>query len=273
MRVFDIHTHIFPDKIAARTVESIGKASNLVPSYDGTRRGLEKALQSAGIDGALNCPIATKPDQVASINNWASDQNRWPILSLGSVHPEFPDLHHCIQRVHEAGLRGIKVHPEYQQFALDDPRMTTVWEACHAHRLIVMLHSGADIAFAPPFRSTPDTVAALISKYPGMQLIAAHFGGWEMWDAVENELLGKRLYLDTSFTLGRLPDETVVRLMRKHGVDKVLFGTDAPWRDQKADLEHFLRLPLTHEEQQAILWDNAAALLRLPEGRRPESNT
>ena len=260
-KVFDVHTHIFPDKIAERTVRSIGEASSLQPSYNGTRDGLVQAMAKAGIAGALNCPIATKPEQVESITAWAARQNRWPVLSLASIHPDYPNKRQFFQELESCGLCGIKVHPEYQNFRLDDPRMTPVWEECNRRKLIVMLHPGADIAFTAPFHSEPKAVAELIAQYPDMRLIAAHFGGWEMWDQVASVLIGKDVYLDTSFTLGRLPDDDLIRLIRRHGIGKILYGTDAPWRDQAADLEYFLKLPLTTKERDAILWENAAALL------------
>ncbi|MFO7821930.1 MAG: amidohydrolase family protein [Lentisphaeria bacterium] len=264
MKVFDIHTHIFPDKIAERTVQSLGEASGLTPSYNGTRAGLQQALQEAGLSGALNCPIATKPEQVDSITAWASRENRWPILSLGSIHPDYEDITGFFANLIKSGLPGIKLHPEYQHFELDDPRLVPIWEECNKRRLTVMLHTGADIAFTPPFHSGPEAVAALVDRYPDIKLIAAHFGGWEMWEKVEKWLLGKGVYLDTSFTLGRLSDADFVRMIREHGTERVLYGTDAPWRNQKADLEHFLRLPLSSTEKQQILWDNARWLLPLP---------
>ncbi len=264
MRVFDVHTHIFPDAIAARVVAQLGEHSGVKPWYDGSRNGLLASMRQAGIEAALNCPIATRADQVPSVNRWAITQNVWPLLSLGSVHPDCADNPGELQRLADAGLRGIKLHPEYQGFALDDPRMDTAWAACEARRLLVFVHAGEDIGFEPPAHSTPRQFRDLARRYPEMPLVAAHFGGWRQWPDVERDLIGEPVYIDLSFLFGMLPDADIVRLTRRHGVRRVLFGTDAPWRDQQTELETFLRLPFTPAEQQCMLWDNAAELVGFP---------
>ncbi len=258
--VFDCHVHIFPDKIAEATVAALGKEADITPFYDGTREGLRKSMADAGIAIALNCPIATRPEQVGSINRWAATQNFSPIFSLGTTHPDCPNQAEILADIRDAGLRGIKLHPEYQQFMLGEARLDPVWKACEELGLTVLLHTGADIAFEPPFRSNPAAVRDLLRRYPRLTVIAAHFGSWDMWDAVERDLIGSPCYLDISFTLGMLPDDKMVELIRAHGISRVLFGTDAPWRSQKKDLEYFLRLPLAAAEQRLILWDNSARL-------------
>lgn len=220
-------------------------------------------MRAAGIAGALNCPIATKPEQVESINRWSTGQHRWPMLSLGTIHPDTPGPERVLAGVRAAGLPGIKLHPEYQSFHLDDPRLTPIWQACAELGLIVLMHCGADIAFDPPYHSTPASIAALLDQHPNLTLVAAHFGGWKMWDAVARDLVGRRFFMDVSFTDGYMSDSEVVALSRRHGVERVLFGSDAPWRDQAADLRAFERLGFTAAERRRILWDNAAALFGL----------
>ena len=260
MKAFDMHVHIFPDKIARQTVAALGEDGNVKPTYDGSRAGLLQSMASAGIDGALNCPIATRPDQVESINRWAAAQNVWPVLSLGTVHPDCRDMPRVLQGVRESGLSGIKLHPEYQAFTLDDPRVQSVWRHCVEFDLAIVLHCGEDIAFDPPYHSAPDTIRACIERHPGLKLVATHFGSWMMWDEVETELIGKPVYLDVSFAFEYVADERLVRLSRQHGIEWVLFGTDAPWREQKADLAYFHSLPFTDAEKEQILWHNSARL-------------
>ena len=246
MRVFDAHVHVFPDHIAGRTVEAMGRLAGIVPAFDGTRAGLLASMEHAGITAALNCPVATKPEQVESINRWAAEQ-AWPVISLGTVHPDYADIPGALRAVAGAGLHGIKLHPEFQEFALDDARLGPVWRGCADLGLVVFLHCGGDIAFPPPYRSSPAGVRAVLDAYPPLRLVAAHFGSWRMWDAVERELIGRDVCLDLSYTLGDLADKRLVTLARRHGVDRVMFGTDAPWRDQAAELERFLLLPFTPE--------------------------
>ncbi len=261
MPIFDIHTHIFPDSIAERTVEKVAAASGITPSYNGTRCGLLESMAAAGIDAALNCPIATDPKQVDSIISWASKNNQWPVFSLGSVHPDTENPEIALREVKAAGLAGIKLHPEYQEFTLEDPRLVPIWELCQEMRLLIMLHAGADVAFSPPYRSAPRAILDLLNKYPGLRLIAAHGGSWNMWDEVIDVLAGAPVWIDTSFVFGLMEDEKFMRLLSQHGDDKVLFGTDAPWRSQVEDARHFDQLPLTPEQRRAVLWDNAATLL------------
>jgi hypothetical protein len=265
MPVFDCHVHVFPDAIAARAVAHIAAAAgNLPVAYDGSRAGLEACLRAAGIDGALNCPIATRPEQVESINRWAADQNRWPMLSLGTMHPRYAEPVAELERVRGAGLPGIKMHPEYQEFGVRDAALQPIWECCQELDLLVLLHPGEDIAFPPPCRVRPCDLRWLVERYPRLRVIAAHFGGWRLWDEVERDLIGAPLFLDLSFLSDYLPAARLVGLARRHGIGRVLFATDAPWRNPGADLAACRALPFTAAEQGAILWDNAARLLSLP---------
>ncbi len=260
IKVFDSHTHIFPDKIAARTVAELGRKAGIKAAYDGTREGLLCSMRAASIDGALNCPVATVPEQVDSINRWSASQNCWPIISLGAIHPDSPRPEKVLEGIRNLGLPGIKMHPEYQGFTLSDPRVQPIWSACAALGLVVVLHCGADLGFSPPYHSSPAQIRSLIGNHPNLKLVAAHFGSWRMWEAVEVELIGCPLYLDLSFTLGLLPDEKVLELVRRHDPERVLFGTDTPWRNQTEELDYFQQLPFTSAEKERILWQNAAKL-------------
>lgn len=272
MPIFDCHTHVFPDAIAQAAVTAIGKAANLVPDYDGTRAGLIARLHDAGYDAALNCPVATRPEQVRSINDWAAGANEWPMLCMGSIHPDFPQPAAELERLHSLGLLGVKLHPEYQRFTLDDPRMEPVWDTCAGLGLPILVHAGEDVGLPAPYRTTPRAFAELVARVPGLTVIAAHLGGYRQWDEVEACLAGTPVYLDTAYSLGDLPDEQFVRIVRAHGVHRVLYGTDAPWQNQRAYLDRFTALPFTDRERRWMLWDNAAELfgLQLPGASEPE---
>lgn len=264
MKLFDIHAHIFPDAIAERVVNELGEKDGVPPTYNGTRAGLLAAMQKAGITAALNCPVATRVEQVASINNWAVKQNLWPVLSLGGVHPAQPDPAAVLRRLKVLGLPGIKLHPEYQEFYPDEERLDVIWRTCVDLGLLVVLHCGEDIGFPPPYHGLPARVATVVRRFPGLKLVAAHLGGWRLWDEVEQHLLGLPVCWDISFTNSFIPDARLVALVRRHGVERVLFGSDGPWRDLLLDADWFRSLPFTPAEQQAIGWGNAARLLALP---------
>ncbi len=261
--VFDAHVHVFPEKIAADTVAELGRRGGITPSFDGTCKGLEKSMKATGIKAALNCPVATRPEQAASINEWAGHLC-WPVLSLGSVHPDNDAPVDVVRDVADKGLNGLKLHAEYQQFDLLDPRLYPVWEECQKMHFPVLLHTGADVAFPPPYGSPPKTVYQLHRMYPELPLIAAHLGGWHMWDEAEEYLIGHTdIYLDTAYVLQCMSASRAADLVRRHGVERVLFGSDAPWADQHRTLALFADLGLTRHEQEQILWKNARQLFRV----------
>jgi predicted TIM-barrel fold metal-dependent hydrolase len=261
--VFDFHVHLYPDHLAAKAVGHLAQRFGNPPAFDGTVAGMKADLAASGIWGALNLPVATKPDQVDSINAWAATNNRRPVFSLATVHPDTEDIPGVLAAAKASGFRGIKLHPEYQAFTLDDPRMAPAWRACEELGLFVFLHAGGERVFKAPYHSTPTTIAALLARQPRLTVVAAHLGGFQMWDESEQVLVGKNLYLDLSHTLFWMPEEQIVRMVRNHGADKVVFGSDAPWQVPATVLGAFLRLPFTPDEQKRILWDNAARLLNL----------
>lgn len=267
--VFDSHAHVFPDAIGPRVVVQLAGRLRDPASYNGTEAGLRAKLAEAGIAGALNAPVATRPDQVVSINDWAAARNAWPMLCLGAIHPDFPNVEAELRRVRDLGLRGVKLHPEYQSFGPEEPRLAPIWRTCRDLGLVVLLHTGNDWLFEPPCRAAPAVTARVLRAWPGLVLIAAHFGGFQLWDDVERELVGLPVYLDTSFAVGYMPDEQFLRMVRRHGPERVLFGSDAPWQDQPATLARFLTLPLTEVERRAMLWDNARRLLDFPDLPKP----
>jgi len=274
--VFDFHVHLYPDPLAQQAVGQLAHRFGNAPAFDGTVEGMKLNLAESGIFGSLNLPVATKPSQVDSINDWAAANNQGKIYSLATVHPDTPDIPGTLAAARAAGFKGVKLHPEYQAFTLDDPRLIPVWETCCGLGLFIFLHAGGERVFTPPFHTSPSSIAALIARYPGLTLVAAHLGGFQMWDESEEVLIGKKLYLDLSHTFFWMSDEQIVRMVRKHGADKILFGSDAPWQTPARVLDAFLAQSFTKAEQRQILWENAARLLDLPNPIRetvPHINT
>jgi len=264
MNVFDFHVHLYPVSLAPKVVPALAARFGNPASFDGTRDGLLALMsENPAFTGALNLPVATRPDQVVSVNNHAIATNQRPVFSLGSIHPDFPNSAAELKRIRDAGLRGIKLHPEYQQFTLDDPRMSPVWDACRDLGLAAMLHAGGERVFTAPYRTCPARFAAFLDAWPGLTVVAAHLGGFQMWDEAEAFLVGRDIYLDLSHTLNFCPTAQLLRILQKHPADRLLFGTDAPWQDPAQILADFLRLPLAPPLQSAILHHNAARLLAL----------
>jgi hypothetical protein len=261
--IIDVHTHAFPDTVAAKAVPQLSQASGFTVHHAGTLGSLRDCLGHAGVSMAVVQPIATKPAQVRSINDWAMENAGDNIRFFATLHPDFAQYRDELRRVRREcpAIRGIKLHPNYQDFHPDDPRLRPMFQACAAEDFLVLFHAGHDAAFveAP---GSPDRIARLLDAVPDLRVICAHFGGWKLWDDVETHLLGRpNVYLETSFTIGYLPGDRMREMARRHGVERVLFGSDSPWRDQAADLAALGRMGFNADELDGILGRNAASLL------------
>lgn len=261
MRIIDTHTHIWPDALAPHAVASVGALGEITHCYDGTVDGLVASMDRAGIDTSIVLPVATKAGQVETINDFSISLLDHPrLVPFASMHPDYADPAAELARVAAAGIKGFKMHPEYQAFELDDPRMAPVYQAAIDLDLTLFFHSGGDVAFTS-VRGTPDASARLLDAWPGLHAVLAHMGGFRQWHAVTGRLAGRDVYFDTSYTLGHLPDEEFVALVREHGVERVMFGSDGPWTNSTAQLAHLRRLGFTPEELDAILGGNAERFL------------
>lgn len=262
-QTIDFHIHAFPDKIAEKTLSVLSKISNTQPCTNGTISNTVSFLNDCKIDAAVLMQIATKPSQQTTVNNWAlSVQNEYPnIFCFGSVHPDAPDAIEELYRIREIGLKGVKLHPDYQDFFINDEKMFPIYETISKLKLPCTFHTGYD-PFSPNVVHAPaKAVAEICSLFPDMTIIAAHMGGMNRYDDAETYLVGKNLYLDTSMSYAFCSQEQFTRMIRKHGAGKVLFATDCPWGNGKNDLKLINKLGLTEEETELILHKNAEKLL------------
>ena len=283
--IVDIHTHTFPGKIAARTVDKLQSMSHTHPFTDGTTEKLRASMNEAGIDYSLVLPVATNAHQVPHVNDASISLNETSatsgILSFGCMHPDYPDWKAELARLAENRVHGIKLHPVYQEVNFDDDRFLRILNRCAELGLIVLTHAGRDVGFpAAADYVSPERIANAMRQTDGVTLICAHMGGWRQWDTVERLLPETGVYIDSSFSLGsmvsngdgyyqtpeslKLLDETAfIRLVRAFGAERVLFGTDSPWGAQAESLRRLRALPFSPEELDAILGRNAACLLKL----------
>lgn len=261
MTVIDIHTHIFPDRVAGPAMASLEAESPITPVFDGTLAGLLAAMDRGGIERAATQPVATRPSAVRSINDWAASIAGERIAPFGAMHPDLEDPGAEAARMAELGLPGFKMHPEFQRFRPDDfARMAPIYEAAVEHGLILFFHAGLDIAI-PTCNSTPQIFARVNDGWPQLTLVLAHLGGWKQWDDVLKHLVGRELYLDTSFALGYTTEEQVLDIIAAHGHERIVFGSDAPWADGGGEAERIRALGLAPAVLDAVLWRNAARLL------------
>ncbi len=262
MSAIDVHAHAFPDKIAERAMQKLQTQGRITARGDGTIQGLLASMDRADIDVSVVCAIATKPDQTEGILKWCRKIHSDRIEPLASVHPDDPDAARWVARIAEAGLAGIKLHPMYQEFVTDEPRMDPIYAAAAEEGLLVVCHCGFDFAFPmDDDRASPTRYAHVADKFPDLRLVCTHLGGWRAWAEVEKSLLGRNVYLETSFSLADLGPARATDLMRRHGMDRVLFGTDWPWNDQGESLKALREVGLTEREISRITFRNAADLL------------
>lgn len=266
MNVTDFHTHAFPDSLADRAIASLeagAEGSGFRAFHDGRVSGLLASMDAAGIDRSVICPIATKPEQFDGILAWCRSIGSERIVPFGSLHPKSPRAIEQVAAIGAAGLAGIKLHPMYQEFAIDAPELDPLYAAIAERGLLLVQHCGDDVAYPGSDLATPQRIAAMMGRHPTLRLVATHLGGWNVWDEVRQHVLGLpgEVYLETSFAPTMLPPDEAVAMIRTHGADRVLFGTDSPWNAQDAELAALRALPLTSGERVAIEAGNAARLL------------
>ena len=262
----DFHTHAFNDVIAERAIKKLLSVEPSLVNYtDGTIADLVAKLKEWGTDIGVLLPIATKPSQQTVINDWASEvQKKYPsIISFGSVHPRADDVFEELERIKALGLRGIKFHPDYQDFFIDDEDIFPVYEKCAELKLVVIFHGGYDPLSPELIHTMPDASLRAHKAVPDMTMVLAHFGGMYKWDDVEKYLVGEDIYFDTAFVGGEISDEQYERIIKAHGADKVLLGSDCPWQKTSKEVEFIERLNLTAEEKELIYFKNAKRLLMI----------
>lgn len=261
MKIIDIHAHIYPQKIAEKASEAIGNFYDIPMSYDGTVPTLLGAGKKAGIDLFVVHSVATEAKQVESINDFiaqTANESAGRIIGFATMHPDYEHIDKEIDRIDSLGLKGVKIHPDFQKFCIDSTEAFRIYEVIEG-RLPILIHTG-DYRYN---YSKPKSVLNALKRFPKLQVIGAHFGGWSEWEEGCETLAGSTAYVDTSSSLYALKPEQANRLIHKIGVDHVLFGTDYPMWDPAEELERLGQVGLTEEETEKILHLNAERLLGL----------
>ncbi len=337
--IIDFHTHTFPDRLAERAVGALAESAKIHNYLDGTAKDLRRSMAEAGVDYSVLLPVATKPGQQEPINRLALEINQHSpetgLISFGGIHPDNQDYRRILQNLAENGVKGIKLHPVFQQTFLDDIRYLRIISCACEQEMIVLVHAGYDISHPHCEYSTVPHITAMLDTLKPPKLVLAHMGGWNNWLEAEDRLAGRDVWLDTSFSLlplrhtphradvadsspahnrinlnttgevnrcqsecssgnypdtdperpqrphvtglsrpdrqdGKnpdtelhLPQEAFLRLVRKHGAGRILFGSDSPWGGQAETISYLKEAGLTPGELDAILGGNAAKLLGL----------
>lgn len=262
MNIIDFHTHAFPDQLAATALEQLHSNSGDYRAYhDGTIRGLLRSMDQAGIDKSVVVSIATNPKQVPKITDWASKIRSERIIPFSSIHPQFDDFESELDRIKKIGLPGIKLHPMYQDFVIDDPALFPIYRAIAERDLICLFHAGWDVAFPGNDQAAPSRILKLHQAIPDLKIVAAHLGGWQVWPEVTRYLLGLPIYLETSFSIQEAKPSIFRQILNNHPPEYFIFGTDSPWLDQKEELDAWKALDIPDDFKKKIFYFNAIRLL------------
>lgn len=263
MQYIDFHVHAFADKIAPRTIASLAACARTEPFTNGTLAETEDAMRRWGVDGIVLLSIATKPSQHLVCNNWAASVKSDRIFPFGSIHPDGEDVFAELERIKALGLYGIKLHPDYQHFYVDEPRMLPIYRKCAELGLPIIFHAGLDPVSPSDVHCTPDRAAAILEKCPETTMILAHLGGNGMWDEVEEKLAGKfgNLWMDTALAGSFIGEEQLARIIEKHGADRILLASDCPWDSTGKTIEKIRRLGLSAGDEEKLFSGNAKRLL------------
>jgi len=261
----DFHTHAYAEKIAKRTIDALVATAKMPSITDGTVSGLLNALDKNNVDKAVVLPIATKPTQHEVVNSWAKQIESDRIIPFGSVHPFGDDALEYLEKIKESGLKGIKLHPDYQGFEFDDKRVYPVYEKCAQLGLIVIIHAGFDPVSPQKIHATPKMIANVLSDIQNLTLVAGHLGGMQQWDGVYDILAGnfENLYLDTAFVHQFIKNELFEKIIKKNGAQKILLASDMPWENTKDEIDAVAKMNLSDEEKSLIYYKNAKRILNI----------
>ena len=266
--IIDFHTHIFPDKIADKTISLLSEKGGIPPFSDGTVDGLVKKMEEANVDISITLPVLTKPTQFDSVNKFAIEINRAfsntrrRLISFGGIHPACDNIKEKMLYLKNNGFLGVKLHPDYQETYINDDGYVKIMEAAKEYDLIVITHSGVDGAYRHmPVRCTPERAIELMRKVPYDKFVLAHYGANEMFEEVLDKLCGKNVYFDTAYILRFVSKDMFKKILEKHGVEKILFASDSPWSDIRHDVEILRGFSLDKNTEEKIFYRNAKKLL------------
>jgi predicted TIM-barrel fold metal-dependent hydrolase len=260
--IIDGHCHVWPDHVAARVLAD--RPAGLDPRHDGTIAGLRQAMDRAGIDRAVCMGVAHVARTVDRTNEFIGSLDRSRFIPFGTVHPDL-DIARNLWSLHENGIRGVKLHPLFQDVSFSDPRVMELARALAAESIAVIAHTGSGGSDVANLRGDPAALRTLIDAVPDLRLISCHFGGYLQLGAAQRWVVGSPAFVDTSWPpgLAGLDRDTVRKIIRTHGVERVVFGSDWPMADPGEEIAAIRALGLPTEEEQAVLGANLARMLDL----------
>ena len=261
-KIIDAHCHIYPDKIAEKASESTGNFYSIPMCLDGKISTLLEHGKNAGIEHFVVQSVATTPKQVSSINNFIANSvagSNGKFTGLGTLHPDSENIEADVNEIISLGLKGVKLHPDIQQFKIDDYRMLKIYELCEG-RLPILMHTG-DHRYD---YSNPNRMIPILDIYKNLTVIGAHFGGWSVWEEATQKLSKyKNFYVDCSSSLYAMTPKKAKELIMAYTPEHVLFGTDYPMWEPETEVERFMQIDLTEKQREDILYNNTAKMFNI----------
>jgi len=259
-RIFDAHAHIYPQKIAAKASKTIGEFYDINMHFDGSVETLLQLGQTHNVEKFLIHSVATTPHQVSKINDFIVEEcslHPGRFIGFSTLHQDFENPAEELERVKKLGLKGVKLHPDFQKFEISDPKMDDAYRAMSELGLPVLFHTG-DKRYN---WSNPAHVPVILKKHPKLKIICAHFGAYSQWDEAAECLKGEGVWVDTSSSFFMISNEEAKRFIKLYGEDKVLFGSDYPMWNVGDEIRNILSLGLSEETNRKIFSENLSVLL------------
>jgi len=265
--VIDGHIHVWPDRIAQRALGT--PTPGLRRFGDGTVASASAALEQAGIDRGICLAVADTPARLEAANDFVGSLDPGRFIGFGSVHPGRSTADN-LASLRRNGLKGVKVHPLFQGYALDNPGLWEILDQLQGE-FVAVFHVGPERAGEDDQRATPRMIGDIARAFPRLDIVAAHLGGYHRLDQALEEVIGLNVYLDTSWppSIASLEGARVREVIERHGADRVVFATDWPMADPAAEIDAIRALGLPDADTEAVLGGNFARLLGLDVGVRP----
>ena len=261
MTIIDVHAHIYPDAIAQRAADSIGVFYELNMHLSGTVHELLDHGRAAGISRFMVHSAAVTPGRVRSVNDYlisAVQEHADAFIGFGTMHPDYEDVAGELDRIKAAGLKGVKLHPDFQHFCLDDEKAVAMFQAMAERNMPGMIHTG-DYRYD---YSHPRRLVKILEMFPKLEVIGAHFGGWSLFGEAYELLKNRSCWVDLSSSRQFMSEAEFLKYIDLYGADRVLYGSDFPLWDPKEEAEFFLRLPLAEDAREKIAWKNAEKIMK-----------
>lgn len=261
----DFHTHSFNEKIAEKAISNLEVIAQITPYTRGLVSQTIERMDEWGVDKAVLLPIATKPAQQKINNDWAILQQSDRIIPFATVHPDAEDAFEELERIKKMGFKGVKLHPDYQGFEIDEERLFPLYEKIADLELVCIFHAGFDCYSPNHIHALPEMSARVHKAVPKLKMVLAHLGGYKCWEGVFEHIAGLEgdIFLDTSMCAGYINPQLFYDIIKKHGTDRILFASDCPWDSAGETVKLIESLPFTEDEKEKIYHLNAEKLLEI----------